>query len=208
MKKTKVVHLGGSKFIMLIRENIVVVIFTLIFAFGVLLGSLFFRNGKLLDEAKILAEFFVNSKANSSFFRIFFSSFLFNFIFLFITYLLGTSLIGSAFIPVVMFLRGFFSGLFLCDLYSFGAVNALVINLLTVVPGTVISVIALLCASVKCIGLSYSLCKNSIGEGQSLNKIDIKRYLLSFALFVFLTAFSAVIEAFMSVAFQSFFNFG
>lgn len=208
MRKTKVVHLGSSKLFSLIRENLVVVIFTLIFALGVLLGALIFRGGNLTKEAGLLADFFVTSKADSPFFKIFFSSFLLSFLFLFLTYLFGTSLLGSAFIPFIILIRGLVSGLLLCDLYTQGAVNALVINLLTVIPGTVISVLALLSAAVKCLNLSYSLGKLSIGDGQALSKIDIKRYLSSFALLTLITVIAALFEAFMSVAFKNFFNFG
>lgn len=208
MKKTKVVHLGSSKIFSLIRENLIVVIFTLIFVSGVLLGCLIFSGGSFTKEAGILADFFVASKADSSFFRIFFSSFLLSFSFLFLTYLFGTSLLGLAFIPFIIILRGLISGLFLCDLYTSGAINALVVNLLTVIPGTVISVLALISAASKCLNLSYSLGKLSIGDGQTLHKIDIKRYLSGFALLTLVTAISALFEAFMSVAFQNFFNFG
>ncbi len=208
MKKTKVVHLGSSKLISLIRENLVVVIFTLIFILGVLLGCLVFRGGNLTKEANLLSDFFVTSKVDSSFFRIFFSSFLLSFFFLFLIYLFGTSLLGLAFIPFIILLRGLISGLLLCDLYALGAVNALVINLLTVIPGTVISVLALISGAYKCLNLSYSLGKLSIGDGQALYKIDIKRYLSGFAVLTLVTVVAALFEAFMSVAFQNFFNFG
>lgn len=208
MKKTRVVHLGSSKLISLIRENLIVVVFTLIFVIGVLFGCLSYKGGFLLKEAEILSDCLISSKADSSFFMMFFTSFLLSFIFLFSSYLFGTSLLGSAFIPLIVFLRGLISGLFICDLYSMGVINALVINLLTVIPGTVISVIALISASVKCLNLSYSLGKLTIGDGQALHKVDIKRYLISFAVFVFVTAVAALLEAFMSTAFQSFFNLG
>lgn len=208
MKKTKVVHLGSSKLFTLIKENLIVVIFALIFILGVLIGCLVFRGGHLIKEADILSDFFVTSKADSSFFNIFFTSFLLSFCFLFSIYLLGTSLLGLAFIPVVIFLRGLISGLFLCDLYTFGAINALVVNLLTVIPGTVISVLALISAACRCLNLSYSLGKLSLGDGQALQRIDIKRYLINFAVLIFVTVIASLFEAFMSIAFKNFFNFG
>ena len=208
MKKTKVVHLGSSKFISLIKENFIVVIFTLIFTFGVLLGCLIFRGGSLLSQATMLTDFFIFSKVGSSFFKVFFSAFLLSFLFLFLTYLFGTSLLGMAFIPLIVSLRGFVSGLILCELYSLGAVNALVINLLTVIPGTVISVLALISGACNCLNLSYHLGKLSIGDGQALHKIDIKRYLSRFAVLTLVTVIAALFESFMSIAFQNFFSFG
>ncbi|MBR2044267.1 MAG: stage II sporulation protein M [Clostridia bacterium] len=208
MKNTKVVHLGSSKLFSLIRENLIVVIFTLIFSFGILFGCLIFKGERLQLLADSLTDFLILSKSDSSFFRLFLSSFLVSFVFLFSIYLFGTSLLGCAFIPLILFLRGMLSGLLLCDLYTYGAVNALVVNLLTVIPGTVISALALLSAAVKCTNLSYLLGKLSIGDGQALSKIDIKRFICGFALLVFIIAVAAMFEAFMSIAFKNFFNFG
>lgn len=208
MKTTKVVHLGSSKIFLMIRENFIIVIFTLFFIFGVLLACVLFDNNCLIKEAGLLTNFFVTSKSDNTFIGIFLSSFLLSFSFLFIVYLFGTSLLGIAFIPVIVSLRGFIIGLLLSDLYSSGTLNALIINLLTIIPGAIVSVLALICASSRCLNLSYSLGKLSIGDGQALHKIDIKRYLSGFSILAFVTIVSALFEAFMSIAFRNFFDFG
>jgi len=65
--------------------------------------------------------------------------------------------------------------------------------------------VCLFSASAKSINLSYFLGKLSIGDGQALNQVDIKRYLLNFIIYVFVTVLSALLEAFMATAFRNFF---
>lgn len=205
MKKTKVIHLGGSKFITAIRKNLIVVFFALIFTIGFLSACLIYRSGNLLNFSKSLSDIFVSAKLDSSFIKIFSISFLTSFIFLFLVELFGTSLTGCAFVPIVVFVRGLFYGFTLCDLYSVGKLNALIVNIIIILPSAIVSVLALFSASAKSFKLSYFLGKLSIGDGQALTNVDIKRYLLSFVIYIIITLFSALLEAFMSTAFRNFF---
>ena len=205
MKKTKVIHLGGSKLITAIRKNLIVVFFVLLFTVGFLSACLIYRTGTLTDFSKSVSDIFITSMFNSSFLKIFSISFLTSFVFLFAIELFGTSLTGCAFIPLIILLRGLLYGFALCDLYSVGKMNALIINIIVILPSAVISVLCMFSASVKSINLSYFLGKLFIGDGQALSYVDLKRYLLSFMIYVIVTLFSALIEAFMSTAFGNFF---
>lgn len=208
MKRTTVVHLGNFKLFSLIRENIVIVIFTLIFAFGVLTSCWLFSAGYFQSETDFLLESLINVRSSTSFFKVFIYSFLVSFIFLFFTYLFGTSLLGLAFIPCVLFLRGIVCGLLLCGLYDGYSISGIAFNLLTIVPGTVISVLALISASNYCLNLSYSLGKMVLNDGQMLYKIDIKFFIRSFALLLFVTVIASLLETLLSLAFQKFFVMG
>lgn len=205
MKKTKVIHLGGSKFIASVRKNIIIVFFTLIFSLAFLASCLIFRTGNMTDFSKWSYDIFITSKLNGSFFKIFSLSFLISFIFLFVVELFGTSLTGCAFIPFIIIVRGLSYGFALCNLYSLGKINALIINIIVLLPSAIISIVCLFSASAKSINLSYFLGKLSIGDGQALNQVDLKRYLLNFFIYVLVTIFSALIEAFMATAFRNFF---
>lgn len=205
MKKTKVIHLGGSKFIATIRENIIVVFFALIFITGFLLACLVYRTGNLKEFSKTLYDVFVSVKLNGSFLKVFSISFLTSFVFLFLVELFGTSLTGCAFIPLLILVRGLIYGFVLCDLYSLGKLNALIINIIIILPSAIICVLTLFCASAKSINLSYFLGKLSLGDGQALTRVDIKNYLLSFVIYVFITVLSSLLEAFLSTSFIDFF---
>jgi len=208
MKKTTVVHLGNFKLFSLIRENLIIVIFTLIFAFGVLSSCWLYSAGHFLKETDFLLESLISVRASSSFFKIFFYSFLLSFIFLFLTYLFGTSLLGLAFIPCVLFFRGAISGLLLCGLYSGYSISGIAFNLLTIIPGTIIAVLALISASNCCLNLSYSLGKMVLNEGKALYKIDIKMFIKSFAVLLFVTIIASLLETLLSLSFQKFFIMG
>lgn len=206
MKKAKVVHLGNSKVISILRSNIIIVIFAFIFTLGLLVGCLMEIN---LDINNILLiDNFINIRSNTSFFVLFFASFLLSFIFLFSVYLFGTSLLGLAFIPFIILIRGLFFGILLSQLYNQYGITGIVYNLLTIIPGAIISIIVLISGCINCINLSYSLGKIVISDGQTLKRIDIKKYCLSFCLLCFLTLVSALFETFMSYVFRNFFEFG
>ena len=208
LKKSGVVYLGKSKFLTLMRENLIIVIFTLIFTFGVLCACLLFNYNHFENESDLLLNFFVQLRCEFNFLRLFVSSFFLSFIFLFLIYLFGTSLLGLAFVPFVLFVRGAISGLLLCGLYSEYSLTGIAVNLLTVIPSTLISVLALIDASGHSLTLSYSLGKMIINEGQAYHKIDIKLILKKFCLHLFIITLGALFEAFMSFLFNRFLVLG
>lgn len=208
MKKTGVVHLGNSKLISLVRENLIIVIFSLIFVLGVLAGALIISGGFLRNEAENLLSAFIKVHIYSGFFKLFLSNFFISFVFLFLVYLFGTSLLGLAFVPFIVFTKGAISGLLLCGLYSSYGLTGIAMNLLTVLPGTLICTLALISGAGHSLNLSYSLGKMILSEGQSLYKIDIARFLKSFCLLLFVTAIGTLFETFLFSVFQKFFALG
>lgn len=204
MKKAKVIRLGGLKFISTVKENSVIVLFTVLFSVGVLFGCLLYKYNVLCTFGSSITKAFIYSHKTDSFCEILFSTFILSFCFLFVTYLLGTSLLGMAFIPCTLFTRGLFSGLMLGELYSNGVMNALITNLFTLIPGMLICVPALICASKQSLDFSYNIGKLISGEGQSRFNIDIKRYLVHFCLITVLTLLGATFESFLSIFFRKF----
>ncbi len=204
MKATGVVHLGNLKILTAIRENLAIVIFTLLFAFGVLLGVLFFADNKMLAESEAILDLFNDIRKNYAFSKSFFTLFIFEFAFLFAIFLFGTSLLGLAFVPFIIFVRGAFSGLLLCGLYSNLGLTGITLNLLTLLPSTIINVLTLISGAGCGLDLSYSLCKLLLNGGLH-NKVNIKFVLKKFGLYVFIITVGTLFEAFSLFAFKKFF---
>ncbi len=205
MKATGVVHLGNFKLLTVIRENLAIVIFTLLFALGVLFGVLLFADNKMINEAESILSIFNDIRKNFAFSKSFFTIYIFEFTFLFAIFLFGTSLLGMAFIPFIIFVRGAFSGLLLCGLYSSLGLTGITLNLLTLLPSTIINVLSQVSGAGCGLNLSYSLSKMMLSGGNLHSGINIKLVLKKFGLLVLIITVGTLFEVFCLFAFKKFF---
>lgn len=208
MKKSGVVYLGNSKFITLVRENLIIVIFTLIFTLGVLISTLFLSSKSLENLSAYFLELFLKYRISTGFFGQFSFTFIFSFIFIFCAFIFGTSLLGMAFVPFFIFVRGMFCGLLLCALYTEFGLTGIAVNLLSVLPGTLISLLAYINVSADSINLSYMIGKTVVGNGQNQYKFDISKLFKKYAIALFITALGSVFEVILFNLFQKFFALG
>lgn len=205
MKATGVVHLGNIKFFALIRENLSVVIFAIIFAVGVLISVLLYDNNHFIDASNYIVDIFNNMRSGFSFSKAFFTTYIFELTFLFSIFMFGTSLLGLAFIPFIVFIRGAFSGLLLCGLYSSLGLTGVTLNLLTLLPATIINVLTLVSGAGSGLNLSYSLCKTILNGGSLHSGLSIKFVLKKFGLLCLILIIGTLFEVFLLFAFKKFF---
>ncbi|MEE0839939.1 MAG: hypothetical protein U0L72_05230 [Acutalibacteraceae bacterium] len=208
MKKSGVVYLGNSKFIALVRENLIIVIFTLIFALGTLISTVFIGSESLKNLSEGFLDLFLKNRISVGFFSQFLFSFVFSFIFIFSAFIFGTSLLGIAFVPFIIFSRGIFSGLLLAALYTDFGLIGIAVNLLSVLPGTIVCVLALINVSSDSMNLSYQIGKTVIGNGQNIYKFNITRLLKKYSLALIITAIGSLFEVILFNLFQNFFALG
>ncbi len=208
MKRSGVVYLGNSRFITLVRENLIIVIFTLIFALGTLISTVFIGSESLKNLSESFLDLFLKNRISVGFFSQFLFSFVFSFVFIFSAFIFGTSLLGMAFVPFIIFLRGIFSGLLLSALYTDFGLIGIAVNLLSVLPGTIVCVLALINVSSDSLNLSYQIGKTVIGNGQNIYKFDITRLLKKYSLALIITAIGALFEVILFNLFQNFFALG
>ena len=208
MKKSGVVYLGNSKFIALVRENLIIVIFTLIFALGTLISTVFIGSESLKNLSEGFLDLFLKNRISAGFFSQFLFSFVFSFVFIFSAFIFGTSLLGMAFVPFIIFSRGIFSGLLLAALYTDFGLIGIAVNLLSVLPGTIVCVLALINVSSDSMNLSYQIGKTVIGNGQNIYKFNITRLLKKYSLALIITAIGSLFEVILFNLFQNFFALG
>ncbi|MEE0945468.1 MAG: hypothetical protein U0M42_01400 [Acutalibacteraceae bacterium] len=204
MKKSGVVYLGNSKFVALVRDNLLIVIFTLIFALGVLFSALPFLSSLLKNPSQEILSLYLNSRLENAFFEQFFTTFLISFSFIFSAFVFGASLMGLAFVPFIIFSRGLLSGLLLGALYSQYGLSGIVVNLLSVIPGTVICVLALINVSSDSLNLSYSICKTVIGSNSVGYKFKFVNLLKKYAVALFITIIGSLFEVLLFNVFKKF----
>lgn len=208
MKHSSILYLNRFKTITTLKENSSIIAFTVLFTISLFSGCLFFSTEKSKVISDLLFNFCISQKFNHSFIWIFIVTALFEAVFLISLYLFGTSLIGVAFIPSVIVLKGFFIGILLSYLYVNFKLQAIAYNLIIIIPAACISTLALIYGACNTLNLSYTLGKILISEGQSDNKPNLKRIVLQFFALLAITFLSALIQSVMFVAFIKFFEFG
>ncbi len=209
MKKSGVVYLGNSKFITLVRENLVIVIFTLIFTIGVLISTLFFNNKSLENLSFGFLELFLKYRISIGFLGQFLYSFILSFIFIFCVFIFGTSLLGLAFVPFFIFVRGMFCGLLLSALYLEYGLSGIAVNLLSVLPGTLVCLLALINVSADSINLSYIIGKTVVSSSsRNIYNFDTSRFFKKYAVALLITALGSFFEVVLFNLFQKFFALG
>ncbi|MBE6729573.1 MAG: hypothetical protein E7568_05005 [Ruminococcaceae bacterium] len=208
MKSSGVVHLRNFKFISVLRDNIGIVVFTLLFTLGVLIGTLLFSSDFFIDEANSIVEIFSNLRSSGTYLKIFSATFVFSFAFLFAVFLFGTSLLGIAFVPFIVAIRGVFSGLLLSGIYTRYALDGITLNMLTLIPSTIICVLVLIKSATESLNFSYSLGKLAINEERRASSLNIKYVIKRFCLYILITVIGCLFEALLAVVFKKFFVLG
>lgn len=203
MKTVGVVHLGSFKIFKSLRENLAIVIFAIIFCLGVLISVFLYSKNYFLSESDYICDAFDSIRSLNHFSKIFFPIFIFEFTFLFAIFIFGSSLLGMAFIPFIIFIRGIFSGLLLVNLYSNHGLTGITLNLLTLLPSTVVFVLTYITGAGYMLNISYSISKLLISSKH--NVINFKSLMIKFGIFVLIITMGALLEAFSILVFKRFF---
>lgn len=208
MKRTTILDLSRFKFLKGIRDNSSLIAFFVLFLLFVFCGCLFFKFNIFRTLGRIVSKYYFGSQISVDFHVCFLFSFAVSFAFLFISYLFGSSVIGVAFIPAVVALRGFLTGIFLSFIYSNYGLTSIAYNLLIFIPSTCISVLAMLTGSCSSISLSYNLGKMLFSQGKAFSKDYLKNFIMLFFALLALSVVSALINALLSSAFLKYFRMG
>ncbi len=208
MKRTTVLNLNRFRLLRDVRENPRLIAFFFLFLLSLFCGCLAFRNENFNNFSKVIFDFYYSNRLGDSFYSNLLFSFLLFFTFLFASYLFGTSVIGVAFIPAIVAIRGFFTALFICYVYSNYGFQAITYNLLIFVPSTVISVLVLLTGASACINLSLSLGKLLFSDFKVINKTIGKNFIIMFLALSALSFIAALINSLLSFAFLKYFSLG
>lgn len=205
MKTTGVVHLGNIKLFKTVRDNLSTVLFALVFTLGVLISVILVSKHCLNRESEFILDFFNQFRTSYSFSKVFFIIYIFEFTFIFFIFIFSTSLFGIAFIPAIVFMRGTISGLLLCGLYSTMGLTGISLNLLTLIPSTVINVLSLISAASYGLEFSYTLSKIIINNNHYDKELSFKTMVKRISLPIIIIAFGSLLEVFSMFVFKKFF---
>ena len=142
----------------LFRQNKTFVLLSVIFLFGIFIGAISGENidNKTFENINKLFLSNIEARGTNSFLYIFVSSLSSSFIFILLAFFMGLSMWGCILLPIIPFFNGFCLGISQNYLYCSYGIKGLGFQLLVLLPGIFISVIALLLMSREAMRLSHN----------------------------------------------------
>lgn len=209
MRHSGIVHLGRNKVVDTILKNNVVIILSVFFVIGIVIGvSLLSNNESVFQFAKSDFEKFLVLRKNNSFGKVFISSFLGLLPYVLLIFLCGTSLVGIALTPLSILYRGFCYGITASYLYCDYSLQGIAFNSLILIPTTLIAVFGYLISGREAFNFSLHLAKISMPNGQAVSMYnDFRLYCKRSLLYFIFYMVSALFDAIMCISFIKFFNF-
>ncbi|MGX8711895.1 stage II sporulation protein M [Clostridium sp. KNHs216] len=193
-----------------LRENYVLVLFSLSLIIGMIFGAVFARNADFTALNKLDFLFYSNYKARAvqPIISIFSASFASSFIFILACFLCGLSVWGMFIIPAVLFFRGFGLGLTSGYLYAAYGFMGVLFNLVVILPGAFVCCLAILLAAREGTRFSRMIASCSVvSQRGTISPPKMKPYLLNFGVILMVAFLAAVIDVIFSGCFAGMFSF-
>ena len=182
----------------------------IIFLLGAILGNLVFKNASESFFKKISDLITCNFEVRSSgsLFNIFSESIFSSFIFILVIFSIGVSAFGLTLVPLIVFFKGYCTGIFQGYLWSSFGLKGLIFFILVILPGLFVSILAILLMAKEAIKMSniFSNMLLNIKTWQSDEKY-VKSYLTKTGCIVILVLMSAFIDALSNFLLFRFFSF-
>ena len=212
-RKMAITQYKTKTFKEIFKKNIIFILLSIFFLFGIIAGSIFIRNADISALEKLDFLFFTNfqTRISTDLTSVFIASLASSFCFIFLSFLCGLSIWGSFLIPAIPFFRGFGLGMTAGYLYAVYSWKGILYQISIILPGAILCMLAILLAGYEGIAFSSKISfriKRRIGEiSENDKKISIKVYL---GRYIFITAtalVAALIDVGTTACFSSFFIF-
>lgn len=195
----------------LFRQNKTFVLLSVIFLFGIFIGAISGENidNKTFENINKLFLSNIEARGTNSFLYIFVSSLSSSFIFILLAFFMGLSMWGCILLPILPFFKGFCLGISQNYLYCSYGIKGLGFQLLVLLPGIFISVIALLLMSREAMRLSHNFSTFMLfGTREPFGRRDdIKMYLLRTGCVLIISVFASIIDTVFNMLFLNIFHF-
>ena len=203
MQTSKTVYWKTRTVIEILREGYPFFIMFGVYIIGILIGVIMFlRNDALSAFAADAFESFNSKRIDSTFIKVYFNALLSWLPFLAAVFVCGISITGVAITPIVISFCGFLYGLITAHLYSSFSLNGILYVLIIMIPPALIGNFCLFFAGKHAFGFSLLLTRQVMPEPRAGNLFSrLTRYCKQFVFLLLIAAFSALLEAVLSVSF-------
>lgn len=209
MRRATVLNLHRIRFADVFAGNKILILIIFFFLIGVLAPAVFGgSNQALLGFGKAIYEIYRKQHFDLEFFSVFSNSLIFNLLVVCACFTVGTSMLGVILAPLMSLLYGgLFGSLasYLCVTYQ---LKGIAFNAVVLIPGYIISTVAMLFAVKEAVLFSYSVSMLTfIGGSHNDLPFKFKGYCLKFVIMIFSAIISALIDAAFSGALIKIFEF-
>lgn len=192
-----------------IQKNLSFIIFALIISAGIISGVICYNNSTLVQgEAQTLFRAHYELHTKTSFLYLTGQTLLNILPIAIATFIIGTSALGCALVPLVPLGLGFAFGIISSCLYDKQEIMGVVFNLLIFLPPALIAFLAILLCCRESFGFSRLLATMCIKGGKCFNLyLDFKNYCIRYIVIFILFLIYALIDASLTSFFIRFFKF-
>ena len=185
------------------REVKGMIIALALFASGMIIGAGILRNGAVdsVSDFNYLFNSYTSSRASQNMLTTFFNSLIVNLMFVFFAFCSGVSCIGLPLSASLPFIRGLGTGMLAGYLYKNYAMSGIGYYLLTIFPGAVIAVSAMLVACNISSFMSADILATVISKKQSDPK-ELTDYMKKYLFIVLFTIGASAADCILTKAFS------
>ncbi len=208
ISKGRVLSLRKIKNANFLTKNKALFIMLLIFAAGIFISCITYSAKRpLLNWEKIFTALYLK-RTGAGFLKLLGLSILTYFSVLVIFFVTGTSIIGVAAVPLVLFMLGFINGGIMSYLYSGFALKGIAFNAIIILPPAVIFFVACFFAAKSAFEFSLLLSRLTLTRtGAGGHILDFKDYCAKFLLLLLVIIITSLVDAGISGMFIKFFKF-
>ena len=209
MKKSTVVSLNKVKIFDIIYKNRVILILSLLFAVGVILGVITYAKSDMAQSlSKGFFESYITKRTMGSFISVFFSSFAFSLLITIFAFLIGGSIMGVIISPLYICTFGLSYGIVASFLYNTYSIKGIAFCSVIFIPSTIIVLIGLVFAGRHSVNFSLTIAKLTLTNSLARNLYeDFKKYCSNYIVVTVFILLSALVDASFSKLFLKFFEF-
>lgn len=187
MRRSKILDLKGfHSAINFLSANKLMIVLSLFLLLGIFLGVFLYGDFSLADGlTEAYFEEFLTERSNSGILKIISDSFFEMLLCIVISFIFGTSMLGTVVLPISIFVKGYFCGYFSALLYSQYSLKGIAFHTVLVLPIAVAFSVLLVFVIRASIRFSIILIQSVLSDSRSVNlTLEFKSYCLSFLGFI------------------------
>lgn len=191
------------------KKNKTVIILLIIFSIGFFIGTVSLENFEGFKDFFILRlEDFSALRAQGNIIKISFDSFLFYISVIVLAFIIGSSILGMVFLPLLIVFCGTYYGSLITLLYSEYSFKGVAFCAIILLPSTVIFAVSLILATIESFGFSLRIAKLTLPKTIPASLYyDFKIYCVRYLFLGFLVLFAALLDGIICHYFFDSFNF-
>ncbi len=207
MNRTASIRIKGLD-IAFLKENTVAIVLLILSVLSMLCGTLSLKNERIAMLAAEEFKSFVVERTNVTFFKAFLSSLIHTLKLPLVSFLCGTSVLGTVISPSVLLYAAFRYGYISGYVYSVFGLSGIVFNLFVLILPTLILLFSLLVSARECVDFSKLIASLCIRQTRPVNLYNnFHTFCVRHLVLLFPIIISALADISLFNIFEKYFNF-